>query len=36
MLKKALMIAMLALGVFAGSYQASDPAPDCWPCPDVR
>jgi hypothetical protein len=37
MLKKALMIVTLALSIFAVSNShASDPMPDCYPCPDVR
>ena len=37
MIKKALMIAALALSFFAVSNTyASDPLPECVPCPDVR
>jgi hypothetical protein len=37
MLKKALMIVVLTLSAFAVSNtKAIDPAPDCYPCPDVR
>jgi hypothetical protein len=36
MLKRMIAMAILALGVFAASYVADDPAPDCFPCPDVR
>ncbi len=37
MIKRALMIALLALSVFAvTNTRAIDPMPDCFPCPDVR
>ena len=37
LLKRLLMIAVLALSVFAATNtRAIDPAPDCFPCPDVR
>ena len=36
-MKRMLMIALLALSVFAvTNSRAIQPAPDCFPCPDVR
>jgi len=35
-MKRLIAMVILALGVFAASYQAENPAPDCFPCPDVR
>lgn len=37
MIKKTLIILALALGIFTVSNSRADsPAPDCYPCPDVR
>jgi hypothetical protein len=37
MIKKALMLAALALSIFAASNtRAVEPLPECFPCPDVR
>jgi hypothetical protein len=37
MFKKAIMVIVLALSALAVSHTtAIEPAPDCFPCPDVR